>query len=63
MIIPVGPTCPSAGATIGPATTTELPTGLFERVGLTVSDAWIITTAVAIRRGVAFHTPNGWSPP
>ena len=33
-------------------TTTGLPTGLFQRVGLTVSDAWIITTALAIRRGV-----------
>ena len=33
-------------------TTTGLPTGLFQRVGLSVSDAWIIATAVAIRRGV-----------
>lgn len=34
------------------ATTTGLPTGLFQRVGLTVSDAWIIATAVAITRGL-----------
>jgi len=32
-------------------TTTGLPTGLFQRVGLTVSDAWIVATALAIRRG------------
>ena len=32
-------------------TTTGLPTGLFQRVGLTASDAWIIASAVAIRRG------------
>lgn len=32
-------------------TTTGLPTGLFQRVGLTVSDAWIIATAFAMRRG------------
>ena len=31
---------------------TDLPTGVFQRVGLTVSDAWIIATALAIRRGV-----------
>ena len=31
-------------------TTTGLPTGLFQRVGLTASDAWIVTTALAIRR-------------
>jgi hypothetical membrane protein len=30
---------------------TDLPTGVFQRVGLTVSDAWIIATAVGIRRG------------
>lgn len=34
------------------ATTSGLPTGLFQRVGLTVSDAWIIATAVAITRGL-----------
>ena len=33
-------------------TTTGLPTGLFQRVGLTVSDAWVITSALAISRGV-----------
>ena len=31
-------------------TATGLPTGLFQRVGLTVSDAWIIATALAIGR-------------
>ncbi len=31
-------------------TTTGLPTGLFQRVGLTVSDAWIVGTALTIRR-------------
>jgi hypothetical protein len=33
-------------------TTTPLPSGLFQRIGLTVSDAWIIATALAISRGV-----------
>jgi hypothetical membrane protein len=33
-------------------TTTGMPTGLFQRVGLTVSDAWIIASALAIRRGI-----------
>ena len=33
-------------------TTSGLPTGLFQRVGLTVSDAWIIASVVAIRRGM-----------
>ncbi len=42
-------------------TTTGLPTGLFQRVGLTVSDAWIIATALAIRRGavVRLRAPDG----
>jgi hypothetical membrane protein len=31
-------------------TITDLPTGLFQRVGLTASDAWIIASALAIRR-------------
>ena len=31
-------------------TTTSLPTGLFQRVGLTVTDAWIVASAVALRR-------------
>jgi hypothetical membrane protein len=35
-------------------TATGLPTGLFQRIGLTVSDAWIIATALAIRRGHIF---------
>lgn len=42
------------------ATTTGLPAGLFQRVGLTVSDAWIIATALAITRGLgsgATRTP------
>ena len=41
-------------------TTTGLPTGLFQRVGLTVSDAWIVATALAIRRGTvgSFRTQN-----
>ena len=29
-------------------TTTGLPTGLFQRVGLTVTDAWIIAAALAV---------------
>ena len=33
-------------------TTTGLPTGLIQRVGLTVSDAWIIATVLTMRRGV-----------
>jgi hypothetical protein len=32
-------------------TTTSLPTGLLQRVGLTASDAWIVVAALAIRRG------------
>ena len=32
-------------------TPTTLPTGLFQRIGLTVSDAWIVATAIAIRHG------------
>jgi hypothetical protein len=32
-------------------TATGLPTGLFQRIGLTVSDIWIIAVALAIRRG------------
>ena len=40
-------------------TTTGLPTGLFQRVGLTVSDAWIIATALAIRRGAVRGTGAG----
>ena len=39
----------SAGALA--VTTTGLPTGLFQRIGLTVSDVWIIASAVLIRRG------------
>jgi hypothetical protein len=41
-------------------TTTALPSGLFQRVGLTATDAWIVATALAIRRGVvgAFRTQN-----
>ena len=38
-------------------TTTSLPTGLLQRVGLTVSDGWIIATALAIRRGVRQRVP------
>lgn len=33
---------------------TGLPTGLFQRIGLTVSDTWILASALAIRRG-AIH--------
>lgn len=33
-------------------TTTGLSTGLVQRVGLTVSDAWIVASALAIRQGV-----------
>ncbi|HYN32397.1 MAG TPA: DUF998 domain-containing protein [Ilumatobacteraceae bacterium] len=46
-----------ASATALALTTTGLPTGLFQRIGLTVSDAWIIATALAIRRG-AFVRPR-----
>lgn len=47
--------CVAAGLTSATAlalTTTGLPTGLFQRVGLTVSDAWIIATALTVVRGV-----------
>ena len=40
-------------------TATGLPTGLFQRIGLTVSDAWIIATALTIRRGVIDRFPAG----
>ena len=43
-------------------TTTGLPTGLFQRVGLTVSDAWIIATALAVRRGL-IGAPTGFARP
>jgi len=33
-------------------TATGLPTGLFQRVGLTVSDVWIVAAALAMRRGL-----------
>lgn len=39
-------------------TTTGLPTGLFQRVGLTVSDAWIIATALTVLRGVHQRVPR-----
>ena len=39
-------------------TTTGLPTGLFQRVGLTVSDAWIVASALAISRGVLQRGPH-----
>ena len=32
-------------------TTTNLPTGLFQRVGLTAADIWIATSALAIAGG------------
>ncbi len=32
-------------------TPTSLPTGLFQRLGLTVSDAWVVATALAIATG------------
>ncbi len=37
-------------------TTTGLRTGLFQRVGLTVSDAWIIATALTVARGARVNT-------
>jgi hypothetical membrane protein len=52
-------------------TTTDLPTGLFQRVGLTAGDLWIIAAAVAIRRGLldqrrpmppASSRPDGFGP-
>jgi len=52
----------AAGLTSGAAlalTTSGLPTGLFQRFGLTVSDAWIIATALAISRGVVQKVPRG----
>lgn len=44
----------AAGATSAVAlalTVTPLPTGLFQRLGLTVSDVWVVATAVAIATG------------
>lgn len=38
-------------------TTTGLPTGLFQRVGLTVSDAWIIATTLTVLRSVHPRVP------
>jgi hypothetical membrane protein len=35
-----------------PLSATNLPTGVFQRLGLTVSDAWIMASALAIRQGV-----------
>ena len=43
-------------------TTTGLPTGLFQRVGLTTSDAWIIATALAIRRDRRQRVPDATRP-
>jgi hypothetical membrane protein len=40
-------------------TTTGLPTGLFQRVGLTASDAWIIASALAMMRGALHRTDVG----
>jgi hypothetical membrane protein len=40
-------------------TATDLPTGLFQRVGLTVSDAWVVATAIAIRRGAVRGAVHG----
>ena len=38
-------------------TATGLPTGLFQRVGLTVSDVWIIAAALAMRRSLVGTPP------
>lgn len=32
-------------------TATSLPTGLFQRIGLTATDLWLVASAVALRRG------------
>lgn len=48
-----------ASATALALTTTGLPSGLFQRVGLTVTDAWIIASALAITRGVVQRIPQG----
>ena len=43
-----------AGAVAGVAlvlTTTSLPTGLFQRLGLTAGDIWIATSALVIAAG------------
>ncbi len=45
----------AAGATSAIAlalTATGLPTGLFQRLGLTVTDAWIIAAALTLRRSL-----------
>jgi len=41
-------------------TVTGLPTGLFQRLGLTVSDAWIIAAALAMRRDLVARRPAVW---
>jgi hypothetical protein len=60
----------AAGATSAIAlalTTTGLPTGLFQRLGLTVSDVWIVTSAVLIATGALTQAtggePNDAAPP
>jgi hypothetical membrane protein len=37
-------------------TVSSLPTGLFQRLGLTVVDAWVVASAVAMTRGRLKHT-------
>ena len=54
-----------AGAVSGVSlalTRTSLPTGFFQRLGLTTTDLWIATTAVAIAAGKVRGTPHR-SPP
>ena len=41
-------------------TLTDLPTGLFQRIGLTAGDLWILAAAVAIRRGLNSPTTASW---
>ena len=44
--------CSAVAATALALTTTGLPTGLFQRIGLTAGDVWIMAAAVAAQRGL-----------
>jgi len=47
----LGIACGSVSAVSLVLASTSLPTGLFQRVGLTVTDLWVATSAIAILRG------------
>ena len=47
-----GVICSAVAATALALTTTGLPTGLFQRIGLTAGDVWIMAAAVAAQRGL-----------